>query len=968
MLKIFQDLGELFLNNSIRIQNRKLENVIKNYNFVYISNQTEIDKNHTIYVNMKKSDVIIINQCKYSDQNLEDLYFLIGFERTIILIKQSLIPFLISLFSVCDVKNICYLQNTKSIFMKHDITFLNEICVDSYFNEEMLNFKNQLAIFSNIKIATIFEIWKNIIPCISGYLIKQSYSKLNNNRINSYLENLISNSPNKNEIDKDEYIELRRLGMGSSFMTFLVYYIKHEELFVVKKPLNLNDEIPKLSERELNNYLHINHPFLPKFIGTIKGTKFIMIEFINGQNLLKLKEFDFDERIKLTIIFELMLTIQFLHSKHFIFRDLKPDNIMIDQNQTVVLIDFDRMLNFDNYSNDQFHSNDFGSLYVAPEVNTNLFSYKCDIYSIGKILFYIMNEEKPTINNHKNKFKQCPELQEIYFKCTDERPTISELLYEFYMTFYTNIKIDDLIQQYMIFFIDLGIQKIVKKNDENENDKLKLTALIFYKGEIVERDINKAIYYYSLAADKNDPEAQYNLGFIYYEGQFIEPDGNKAIYYYKLAANNNYANAYFGLGNFYNEGKFTSRNINKVIHYYSIASALNCFQAQYNLATIYMIGDLVPQDINKAIYYYSLASDQNFSMAQYNLGCIFYDNKLIERDINKAIHYFKLAADQNDLDALNNLGHIYYDGKYIERDIEKAIHYFQICADNKDPEGYFCLGLIYNDGYIKRDINKSIYYYSLAAKEGFVQAQYNLGLIYINDSNIHEAIYYFTLAANQNFALAQFKLGFLYSKKYYDIYDINKSIYYYTLAANQNNLLAQYNLALLYFEDRSNIFDINKSIYYFTLAANQNCPLAQYNLGVLYSNGQFIKRDIEKAIYYYSLASNQKFQQALVNLAILYHEGRYVKQDINKAIHYYLIAIEQKSRVAILNLGFIYYNGPYEKQNIYKAVHYFTMLADQNDPAGLFILGLIYSEGRQIPKDIKKAIHYYTLASDQGHL
>ena len=45
----------------------------------------------------------------------------------------------------------------------------------------------------------------------------------------------------------------------------------------------------------------------------------------------------------ITMIFELMHAIKYLHDSDLIYRDLKPDNIMIDSDKTVILIDFDKI-------------------------------------------------------------------------------------------------------------------------------------------------------------------------------------------------------------------------------------------------------------------------------------------------------------------------------------------------------------------------------------------------------------------------------------------------------------------------------------------------------------------------------------------------------------------------------------------------------------------------------------------------
>lgn len=97
---------------------------------------------------------------------------------------------------------------------------------------------------------------------------------------------------------------------------------------------------------------------------------------------------------KILIIFELMIVIEFLHRNHFIYRDLKPNNVMIDENKTAVLIDFDRMIQFKDRK--YTYTNDFSSLFIAPEVNLENYSYECDIYSLGLIMFYIIESKNPT--------------------------------------------------------------------------------------------------------------------------------------------------------------------------------------------------------------------------------------------------------------------------------------------------------------------------------------------------------------------------------------------------------------------------------------------------------------------------------------------------------------------------------------------------------------------------------------------
>ena len=55
-----------------------------------------------------------------------------------------------------------------------------------------------------------------------------------------------------------------------------------------------------------------------------------------------------------------------------------------------------------------------------------------------------------------------------------------------------------------------------------------------FGGKYISRDINKAIYYFTLSSNHNNSYAQFYLGEIYYKGKYISRDINKAIHYLTL--------------------------------------------------------------------------------------------------------------------------------------------------------------------------------------------------------------------------------------------------------------------------------------------------------------------------------------------------------------------------------------------------------------------------------------------------
>ena len=1000
--KYLTELATILKNKEISIIN----DIANNYTFLYFSGKLDIDIDPFIYSNFKNSRTAVIYHYTYKSD--ENTFFIVSFEKTLIIIDQSSISILKSLFSTNE-QSIIYIFSNKDSNYNFSDLFQNRLIEN---NQTLLaEIKNFCTIFRKKPSSnpSINKLWTTIQQCISGYLISKSYLQSIENQA-SISSNEIENSP-KEIWDCKDYIELREIGRGSSFLAELVYCIEKGQLFIIKKPLTSNSRT--LLMREIFNYSKINHSLAPKYHGTVKDCNHPIIQYINGKTLEQIDEFHLNEEEKNIIIFQIMLFINYLHNNNFVYRDLKPDNVMIDENKNVFIIDFDNMIKYPIDTANNEYTKDFSSVFVSPEVNIGKTSYKSDIYSIGQMIYYIIKEKYPDEETGKDTIS-LGKFDQIYLMCTnnkyDERPSISELMFIFYII--TKVKSPKLLKdkeaqyiqglasfedKYVSYNVDKAIHLYLYAAEHNFPKCFCLLGTINFQGKYVPQDINKAIYYYSLSAEKNITEAQFNLGVVYFALKDIE----KAIHYFTLASDQNVSQAQFYLGSIYLE-KNTFEDIYKAIHYFTLAANQNHLPAQHNLGLMYIQGLYVSPNINKSIYYLHLAANQNDCDSQYILGCIYCDDKYGVKDIDKGIYYYTLAAKQNDSGAQFSLALIYYYGEYVKQDINKAIHYLILAADNNHRDAEFVLGMLYSDGkYIKQDIEKAVYYYTLAANQNKMDAQYNLGLIYykpdfhlqdINKSiyyfklaanqnhlnsqmilgsifydceyvtrDINKSIYYFELAANQNCQEAQYDLGCIYINQ-----DINKAIYYFSLAANQNDLNSLLNLGAIYYEDKYVRRDIEKAIHYYTLAANQNDPNAQYILGIIYKDGNYVPRDIDKAIYYFQLSADQNHLSSLSNLGYIYRNEKYNKLDINKSIHYFTLAANYNEFYAHFNLAVIYYEGKYVKRNINKVISYLSLAANQNCSEAQYNLGMIYYEGMYVKQDINKAIHYFSLSSNNN--
>ncbi|CAK9188574.1 unnamed protein product [Ilex paraguariensis] len=89
------------------------------------------------------------------------------------------------------------------------------------------------------------------------------------------------------------------------------------------------------------------HPLLPKLHGVVVTEKIVgyAIDYCPGRDLNSLRkkqtEKMFSDDITRFYAAELVLALEYLHSLGIVYRDLKPENVMIQENGHLMLVDFD---------------------------------------------------------------------------------------------------------------------------------------------------------------------------------------------------------------------------------------------------------------------------------------------------------------------------------------------------------------------------------------------------------------------------------------------------------------------------------------------------------------------------------------------------------------------------------------------------------------------------------------------------
>ena len=132
---------------------------------------------------------------------------------------------------------------------------------------------------------------------------------------------------------------IRELGNGNFGSVCLVKSRKNKNVYAIKsmakKQIDV-DGLHKNIDLEKAILLKIDHPFIVKLVKTLKDSKniYFLMEYIKGKEL-----FDVIRDIGLLSPFQaqfyacsIMIAIDYLHERRFIYRDIKPENIMVSEN------------------------------------------------------------------------------------------------------------------------------------------------------------------------------------------------------------------------------------------------------------------------------------------------------------------------------------------------------------------------------------------------------------------------------------------------------------------------------------------------------------------------------------------------------------------------------------------------------------------------------------------------------------
>jgi serum/glucocorticoid-regulated kinase 2 len=218
----------------------------------------------------------------------------------------------------------------------------------------------------------------------------------------------------KGKLTIDHFSTLSVIGKGSYAKVLLVRKNDTKQLYAMKvlKKENVekkNQEKHVKVERAILS--EIDHPFVIKFKGSFQNDKklFFILEYCPGGELFNLlaKKRRFSEDQTRFYAAQIVLAIEHLHSMDIVYRDLKPENVLIDDRGYIRITDFG--LSRTNVNDANGAKSICGTPeYLAPEIVMRLeYGKAVDWWTVGSIIYEMLVGAPPFyVENRQELFER----------------------------------------------------------------------------------------------------------------------------------------------------------------------------------------------------------------------------------------------------------------------------------------------------------------------------------------------------------------------------------------------------------------------------------------------------------------------------------------------------------------------------------------------------------------------------------
>ena len=162
----------------------------------------------------------------------------------------------------------------------------------------------------------------------------------------------------------------------------------------------------------------IEHPFILKLNGVAQNKRivYMYLDFMKNGDLMGIlnKYKKFEAEYAKFYVAQIVLCLEYLHGKDMVFRDLKPENVLMADNGYIKLADFGFIKTV--HKHERTYTFCGTPEYIAPEIIQNKgYSHPVDWYALGIFMYELIYGRPPFMSNDPYEIFQMALTEKIKF-------------------------------------------------------------------------------------------------------------------------------------------------------------------------------------------------------------------------------------------------------------------------------------------------------------------------------------------------------------------------------------------------------------------------------------------------------------------------------------------------------------------------------------------------------------------------
>jgi len=207
-------------------------------------------------------------------------------------------------------------------------------------------------------------------------------------------KSIIASSLPSTHVTLKDFEFLQTLGMGTFGRVKLCVHKETHQYYcmkILRKQVIYRYKQVEHLQNERNVLRNVRHPGIVQLFATFRDdcNIYFLMEYVPGGELfMYIRKFGkLDEHIVKFYAAELVLILEYLHSKSIVYRDLKPENVLLDERGHIKLTDF----GFSKMVTDRTWTMCGTPDYLAPEIISGIgHSFAVDWWSLGVLIFEML--------------------------------------------------------------------------------------------------------------------------------------------------------------------------------------------------------------------------------------------------------------------------------------------------------------------------------------------------------------------------------------------------------------------------------------------------------------------------------------------------------------------------------------------------------------------------------------------------